>query len=426
MSEWKECKLEDLGYTYSGLSNKSAKDFGTGKPFIPFINILNNSKIDPKNLAYVNILPGERQNFVKTGDLFFTTSSETAEEVGMTSALIDDLGEAYLNSFCFGFRLHNFDDLIPGFACYLFRGDSVRKQIVNLAQGYTRYNLPKRELLKRLILYLPSINEQKRIAEILSTCDAVIEKTKEAIVKYKAIKQGMLHDLFTRGIDVNTGKLRLKFEDAPELYKESALGMVPREWEVERLENLCSLITDGSHFSPKPMDDGKIIVNVKDMGEFGITYDTCTRISLKDFENLSKQNCSPNKGDILLSKDGTVGRVILFNDDLKVVLLSSIAIIRPSEKLLSEFLYTFLKSEYFDKQLLIKMSGSALKRIVLRDIDNLMVAFPTNNDEQSQIANKIIEIEQKLKVEESYLTKLQMLKSGLMGDLLSGRVRVDA
>ncbi|RYE57605.1 MAG: restriction endonuclease subunit S [Sphingobacteriales bacterium] len=89
--------------------------------------------------------------------------------------------------------------------------------------------------LYKLCFHWFELPEQQKIAKILGTIDAVIEKTQVAIAKYKAIKQGMLHDLFTRGIDVQTGKLRPKYEDAPELYKESKLGMVPKEWEVDSL-----------------------------------------------------------------------------------------------------------------------------------------------------------------------------------------------
>ena len=83
--------------------------------------------------------------------------------------------------------------------------------------------------------------EQQRIAKVLSTADAVIEKTQVAIGKYKAIKQGMLQDLFTRGIDLKTGKLRPRYEDAPELYKESKLGWIPREWEVKIVDDIAKV-----------------------------------------------------------------------------------------------------------------------------------------------------------------------------------------
>ena len=83
---------------------------------------------------------------------------------------------------------------------------------------------------------------------------------------------------------------------------------------MEEFNQNCDFITDGSHFSPKPLEVGEIIANVKDMGEYEINYDSCTRISNKDFITLKNQNCSPKDGDVLLSKDGTIGRVILFKD----------------------------------------------------------------------------------------------------------------
>jgi type I restriction enzyme S subunit len=94
-----------------------------------------------------------------------------------------------------------------------------------------------RDFLYRVRFEKPSLHAQRKISHILSTADAVIEKTQAAIAKYKAIKQGMLHDLFTRGIDITTGKLRPRYEDAPELYKESSLGFIPgngkwKDWKI--------------------------------------------------------------------------------------------------------------------------------------------------------------------------------------------------
>ena len=287
--------------------------------------------------------------------------------------------------------------------------------------GYDRHLKHLREYKAYYPTYIPT---QRKIARILSKADAVIEKTQAAIAKYKAIKQGMLHDLFTRGIDSATNKLRPIYEDAPHLYKQSKLGWIPREWEVEKFKNICDLITDGSHFSPKPIEDGAIIANVKDIGEFGIDYESCTRISFEEFDFLKKQNCSPKIGDVLLSKDGTIGRVVLFNDFKEIVILSSIAILRTSLLVNSEYFYSFLKSEYFNKQMLVKTSGSALKRIVLRDINTFLLAYPQNKTEQKNISNRIIKIEKKLQTEQAYLRKLQQIKAGLMADFLSGKKKV--
>jgi type I restriction enzyme, S subunit len=312
------------------------------------------------------------------------------------------------------------------------------KDLENKGQPGTQVNL-NTGIVEDFEIFSPPLPTQRKIAHILSTADAVIEKTQAAIAKYKAIKQGMLHDLFTRGIvteptsykdktgkvvELRRNQLRPKYEDAPELYKESNLGWIPKEWEVDEFQFVCDFITDGSHFSPTPMEDGEIIANVKDMGENGIDYESCTRISKEEFDLLKKQNCRPLFGDVLLSKDGTIGRVVLFNEKREIMLLSSIAILRPSKNINSEYLYCFLKSEYFYKQLLIKTSGSALKRIVLRDINTLLLAFPIDKIEQEMISKRIIQIESKLKSEQNYLHKLQQIKAGLMADLLSGKKEV--
>lgn len=299
MSKWKQMVLGDMGHTYGGLTNKTIVDFGFGKPFIPYMNIFSNGKINPKFLVLVNIHPGERQNTVKYGDLFFTTSSETVEEVGMTSVLLDDIGEAYLNSFCFGFRLNNFDDLLPEFAPFLFRGIELRKKISLFGQGSTRYNLPKTELLVKLKIDLPTIPEQRKIAKILSTTDTVIDKTQAAIAKYKAIKQGMLHDLFTRGIDTKTGKLRNKLEDAPELYRISKSGQsVPINWnEIEKVGDHI-LITPGFPFNSNCFNTnskGLPLIRIRDLLKSKIeTY----------YDGEYDINYLINENDILIGMDG--------------------------------------------------------------------------------------------------------------------------
>src|SRR5690606_3198219 len=114
------------------------------------------------------------QNRVQYGDIFFTTSSETILEVGFASVLLAEVGEMYLNSFCFGYRLNSFDILDPNFAQYLFRNDELRRKIVRLGQGSTRYNISKVQLMK-IDTLLPSIPEQNQISSFLNSIDRKIE-----------------------------------------------------------------------------------------------------------------------------------------------------------------------------------------------------------------------------------------------------------
>ena len=195
---WKEVKLGEIGTTYTGLSGKNKDDFGKGSYFIPYMNIYQNNKIDSNQLELVDVLENESQNSVQYGDIFFTTSSETPEEVGFASVLLFKPKEPiYLNSFCFGYRLNNFNTLLPNFAVYLFRSSQIRKTMFKLAQGATRFNLSKNTLIKEKV-YLPSdINEQKAIADVLSTADEEIDILNKKLEALKEQKKGLMQQLLT-------------------------------------------------------------------------------------------------------------------------------------------------------------------------------------------------------------------------------------
>ena len=169
--EWDVVRLDNLGTKYNGLSGKAKEDFGSGSPYITYMNIFSNNSIDTNVVEYVNINSNEKQNKVQNGDIFFTVSSETKDEVGMTSVLLEDFEEdTYLNSFCFGFRLHNDEKLLPRFAKFLLREHNTRKRITFYGAGTTRINISKVKLMD-LFLQLPPLKEQEKIAEILSTAD---------------------------------------------------------------------------------------------------------------------------------------------------------------------------------------------------------------------------------------------------------------
>jgi type I restriction enzyme S subunit len=194
---WEEKTMDKIGKTYGGLSGKSKKDFENGtKPYIPFMNVMSNPIIDTTYFDYVNISSSENQNRVQKGDLFFNTSSETPEEVGMCSVLLEEVGELYLNSFCFGFRFHKDVKDNGLFLAYFFRSNYGRQKLFLLAQGATRYNLSKSNFLK-LKLQLPQPKEQTRIAQILSDMDSEIEQLETQLSKYKMLKTGMMQELLT-------------------------------------------------------------------------------------------------------------------------------------------------------------------------------------------------------------------------------------
>ena len=183
-----------LGYSYSGLSGKSAEDFGTGKPFIPYLNVYSNNIVNENDYQYVRINDGEKQNIVQYGDVLFTLSSETPEEVGVGSVYLG-IDEVFLNSFCFGFHIENKELAYPPYFSYYVSSTPFRKFIYPFAQGSTRFNLCKADFEKTSIK-LPSLENQKHIYAILNRITEKIETEKSLLEHYTTQKQYLLHQMF--------------------------------------------------------------------------------------------------------------------------------------------------------------------------------------------------------------------------------------
>ncbi len=201
-ADWKEVRLGDLGSTFGGLTGKSSKDFGDGNSsFVTFMNVMSNVVLNNQGTEKVRIGNGERQSQLLEGDVIFNGSSETPEEVGFGSAVPIELSGLYLNSFCFGFRRKDTRSFDPKFFAYLTRSPLGRDIIRPMAQGSTRYNIAKTNLLNGRFP-LPPLKEQEAIAEALTVMDDELEALTEQVSKLRMVKEGMMQDLLT-------GKVRL-------------------------------------------------------------------------------------------------------------------------------------------------------------------------------------------------------------------------
>lgn len=184
----------ELGTPYSGLSGKSAQDFGSGKPFITYLNVYSNNIINENDFQYVAIKDGEKQNIVEYGDVLFTLSSETPNEVGIGSVFLGK-EKVYLNSFCFGIHITNKEVAFPPYLSYYVSSTAFRKFIYPYAQGSTRFNLCKAGFEKASIK-LPTLENQKRIHSILGHIDCKIETERLLLALYNSQKQYLLRQMF--------------------------------------------------------------------------------------------------------------------------------------------------------------------------------------------------------------------------------------
>lgn len=180
----KRLPLGELGFFYGGLSGKSKEDFvnGNGR-FIPYMNVYSNLSVDMKKLGSVKVAEGERQNKVEYGDMLFTGSSETPDECGMSSVMLENTEETpvYLNSFCFGFRFSDLSQIYPAFFKHLFRSNKIRKEISKTANGVTRFNISKK-LFAKIQIPVPSLEQQKVIADNLDAFTTLISNLDEEII----------------------------------------------------------------------------------------------------------------------------------------------------------------------------------------------------------------------------------------------------
>lgn len=189
---WEQRELGDIGQTYTGLSGKTKDDFGHGHAqFVTYMNVFSNPISNPKMNEPIEV--DSKQNEVEVGDVFFTTSSETPKEVGMTSVLIEKQGKMYLNSFCFGYRLYEKYDSY--YLAYMLRSNSFREKIIMLAQGISRYNISKNKVME-IDVFIPSYKEQMEIGKYFRNLDTLITLHQRKLEKLKNIKKSMLEKMF--------------------------------------------------------------------------------------------------------------------------------------------------------------------------------------------------------------------------------------
>ena len=216
---WEQCKLGECGTTYGGLSGKTKEDFGHGDAlFVPYTNVFENPITDTGRLEAIEI--DSKQNEVRFGDAFFTVSSETPEDVGMSSIWLSDQPDVYLNSFCFGYRQDGSFD--PFYLAYMLRAQSMRSKLMLLAQGISRFNISKKKVME-LDASCPRIEEQRQIGSFFRNLDSLIALHQRKHEKLKTVKQSLLEKMFPKeGEDVP----EIRFEGFTDPWEQRRLGEV--------------------------------------------------------------------------------------------------------------------------------------------------------------------------------------------------------
>jgi len=277
---------------------------------------------------------------------------------------------------------------------------------------------------ERFELLLPNdLEEQKAISKILDCVDQTIEKTEALIHKYQQIKTGLMHDLFTRGLTAD-GKLRLPREQAPELYQETPIGWIPKEWGYGLLNDIVNPlrpIVYGILMPGYGFDGGILVVKVKDIQGGKIDADNLL-LTTHQIDNEYRRS-RLKSGDILLTIRGTVGRICIVPDELENAnITQDTARIDLSEGN-NEFYGYYFETDGATRHFSINTLGVAVQGINLGEVRKTPIP-KTPSTEQAEIAKRISSINDKIDREKENCKKLRVLKSGLMHDLLTGKVQV--
>lgn len=260
--------------------------------------------------------------------------------------------------------------------------------------------------IRNFPVILPPEKEQEKIAGALSDIDALVSDLQKLIRKKKDIRQGTLQMLLT-------GKKRLDGYSG--------------EWIYRPLEKLCELITDGSHESPSECLDGVYMPSVKDMTDSGFDFSNCKRISKADYERLAANGCKPEVGDVLIAKDGSMLKYVFpVMENQNIVILSSIAILRPKKNALSSLYltYYFRQPRFAEQVIKSNQTGTGVPRIVLKNFKKIVLCVPKELKEQETIANILSDIDMDIWSLEKKVKKLMAMKQGMMEELLTGKVRL--
>lgn len=276
-----------------------------------------------------------------------------------------------------------------------------------------------------------SLDEQQNICVVLDTLDTTIRQTEAIIEKLKQVKQGLLHDLLTRGIDAN-GELRPPQSEAPHLYKESPLGRIASAWEVRNLEELLAQVDPAMRSGPfgsallkhELVDSGLPLLGIDNVHVERFDANFTRFVTEKKFNELARYSVRPH--DLMITIMGTVGRCCLVPEDIGRALSSkhTWTITLDSEKY-SPFL-AMLQINYCTwalRQFAKDEQGGIMSAIRSETLRTLKLPVPPI-EEQREIESRMRAIGQRIDAETLAVRKLRLQKSGLMDDLLTGRVRV--
>lgn len=396
-SKWEFSNLKHFVNIIGGYAFKS-EDYteNKGYPIIRigdisnFVDVFNAKKANPNNINELD------KFIIKRGDLLIAMTGATIGKNCMYES--DEI--AYLNQRVGLLRAKS--KVNQRFLKYIIDAPFF-KEFINLeCAGSAQDNIGTGEI-SQFNLPVPSLEEQTVIASFLdyktNLIDATIEKKNRLIELLKEKRQAVINEAVTRGLDPNTPMKNSGVE---------WLGEIPEDWSVVKLKHIVKTITDGAHISPDLSTPDFPFISTVDLQKGKIMWEKCLMTSESNYFYLKKNGCKPEIGDVLYSKDGTIGKTTVIKEDKEFVVASSLIITKPNgSKIMSDYLEYLLRSNISTLQIDALLSGVALRRVSLIKFSNLTIPLPPLEDQKKFL-------DENNEMHKNYLISLAKLKKSIL------------
>jgi type I restriction enzyme S subunit len=435
MSEWASVTLAHLATLRKGINYKS-EDYGdehSGHPFITIKCFVKGGGYEPTGIKFYDGFP-TKADYLSVGDLLFSVTDLTrAGDIVGSPLKVPDFGRAkpaLASMDCM--RIAPIADRCDKrFLYHRLMLSDVRRQMVAYSAGSTVLHLDTKKVPSIVVRIPVDVRLQEKIANILDGIDTAIEKTEALIAKYQQIKAGLMHDLFTCGVLPN-GQLRPSREQAPELYQETAIGWIPREWEVKDISAVLDSIADGPFGSNLKtehyvVDPGVRVVRLQNVAEY--QYNDGDRAYISDRHAAYLVRNKVVGGDVLIAGLGEerypVGRACTYPAELPPAINKADCFRARciADVMYNKFLMLFLNSELARHQIRRYEQGVTRPRINTGNLKRLAIGVPTLC-EQAAFVSRFEAALANIHAQQAIVENLKSQKLGLMQDLLTGKVPV--
>jgi type I restriction enzyme S subunit len=422
---WPEIPLSELGTLIRGRGGSKADAVDSGIPCIRYGDLYtHHDEVVREVRSFVPAARASAYTALELGDVVFAASGETPEEIGKAAAFCGPL-PAVTSGDTIVFR--------PGrrvdgrFLGYATNASAANRHKSRLGQGSSVFHISAAHIGAYLVP-MPPLSEQHAIAAVLDAVDDAIRKTEQVIAKLQQVKQGLLHDLLTRGIDDN-GELRDPGRH-PEQFQDSPLGKIPKDWKslamCEGIDGIDAGWSPLCEETPPSVGDwGVLKVSAVSSGVFLASESKTLPKHL-----LPRTDIVVRDGDVVLTRANGVAELVGVTVEVtdsrsdRLMLSDKLLRLRPKkERVISPYLSLIMQSAMTRKQVMAIISGSSgQKNLSQEQVLSLKVLLPSV-EEQAMISERIRDHSRRVLAEERNLKKLKSVKAGLAEDLLTGRVR---